>query len=151
MQNSNLESPNCCCTPTNETKQTLPPFKRSLKSIPSILLSVLIALFPKCPLCWAAYMSMFGSVGLVNLPYMGWLLPVLFVFLGIHLYLLYQRSEMTGPLPFQLSLSGAFLIILGKFVFSQTWVLFIGMSLLIIASLMISWHSIPTFIKTTQH
>jgi hypothetical protein len=32
------------------------------------VLSLLIAFFPKCPVCWATYMSMFGSVWLARTP-----------------------------------------------------------------------------------
>src|SRR5689334_21618698 len=61
--------------------------------VPSVATSVFIAFFPKCPVCWGVYMSMFSGIGLARLPYMKWLLPVLLVFLGLHLYLLYVRRK----------------------------------------------------------
>ncbi len=147
MHNSISESKTCCCSTDDRSKNTInapaTKAKFSLKGIPSILLSIGIAFFPKCPICWAAYMSMFGSVGLANLPYMKWLFPVLFIFLGIHLYLLYKKSSTNGFLPFQLSLGGAVLMLIGKVVFPQaTWLVFVGTSCIIVSSLLISFSSL---------
>lgn len=89
------------------------PALRTVRSLLSVLLSILIAFFPKCPLCWAAYMSMFGSAGLALTPYMGWLYPVLIVLLGSHLLLLFQKAPEKGYGPFVLSVTGA-LVILGS-------------------------------------
>ena len=60
-------------------------------------------------MCWAVYMSMFGSLGLAKLPYMKWLLPVMMIFLAIHLFFLYKRIRVAGYLPFIISMLGAFL------------------------------------------
>jgi hypothetical protein len=102
-----------------------------------MLLSILIAFFPKCPVCWAVYMSMFSSVGLANIPYMRWLLPVLSVSLGIHLFLLYRKIPQRGYLPFVVSLAGAILMLGGKYFFpAEKWLLIAGMSLIISGSLL---------------
>ena len=102
-----------------------------------MLLSILIAFFPKCPVCWAVYMSMFGSLGLAKLPYMSWLLPVLMAFLGFHLFLLYRKAPQRGYLPFSISLTGAALIIGGRFFFPfEHWLLFTGMALIVSGSLL---------------
>ena len=109
----------CACQATTPIPPKPPPeaavlpaaAKQTVRSLRSVLLSVLIAFFPKCPLCWAAYMSMFGSLGLANTPYMGWLLPVLVGVLGIHLYLLAKKIPHKGYGPFGLSLAGALLVV----------------------------------------
>ena len=41
------------------------------------LASLGVAFFPKCPVCWAAYLSVFGIAGLEQIPYAPWLQPVL--------------------------------------------------------------------------
>ena len=41
------------------------------------LASLALAFFPKCPICWAAYLSVFGIAGLDRIPYSPWLQPVL--------------------------------------------------------------------------
>lgn len=113
--------------------------KPTIKAVSSLGLSFLVAFFPKCPLCWAAYLSMFGSFGVSNLPYMGWLYPVLIGFLLLHLYLVFRKREVKGYGPFVLSIIGA-LILLGSRIFS--WedknLLIAGMAFILIGSL---WNS----------
>ncbi|MEM0577429.1 hypothetical protein [Flavobacterium polysaccharolyticum] len=136
---------NCCChhKKTEELKKEIleqdkPNFR--FKSLSSVALSVLIAFFPKCPLCWAAYMSLFGFLGLSQLPYMSWLLPVLLVFLGIYLVILYRKSHKNGYIPFQLSLTGAILLLIGKLFFPlEKWIAVLGMIFIISSSLWLSF------------
>ncbi|SHM58111.1 hypothetical protein SAMN05444266_10973 [Chitinophaga jiangningensis] len=111
--------------------------KKSARSVPSILLSILIAFFPKCPVCWAVYMSMFGSIGLAKLPYMPWLLPILAVFLLFHVGGQFRAIPLKGPLPFIFSLAGASCLLLSRFVPGGTKVMMIGgMAAIIIGSLL---------------
>lgn len=139
---NNSANPSCCCG-VNMQEQTEKPsakVKKTAGAVPSVLVGVLVAFFPKCPLCWAAYMSMFGSVGLARLPYMGWLLPVLLAFLGIHLFVLLKKSSKKGYLPFILSLSGAVIILCGRTFFPvEKWLLVAGMVLVISGSLLNSF------------
>ncbi|MBD1386527.1 hypothetical protein IDJ75_14670 [Mucilaginibacter rigui] len=111
--------------------------KKTVKAIPSVLTSILIAFFPKCPFCWAVYMSMFSSIGLANIPYMGWLLPVLIGMLFIHLLLLFKKTASKGYLPFFISVCGCLLLITGRFVFpAEKWISLAGMALIISGSLL---------------
>ena len=146
MNNSTPKAKSCNCNTTVQNdivSEKSVEQKLTFKGIPSIILSVFIAFFPKCPVCWAAYMSMFGSIGLAQLPYMGWLLPVLSILLVVYLYMLYKKSDTNGYLPFQLSLVGATLMLLGKVCFpDESWLVFIGMGLIISASLLISFSAI---------
>ncbi|MDI9311724.1 MAG: hypothetical protein QM535_16050 [Limnohabitans sp.] len=145
MSTSISNSNACCCSnqQTNNTKkETIVPnkFQFSFKSLSSIVLSVLIAFFPKCPLCWAAYMSVFGFLGLAQLPFMGWLLPVLLLLFGIYLVILYKKSSKGNYLPFQLSLIGASFLASGKLFFpTETWIAIIGMICIISSSLSLSF------------
>jgi len=110
--------------------------KRTFRAMGSTFLSVLIAFFPKCPLCWAAYLSMFGSFGLSNIPYMGWLYPVLLGFLGLHLYFIYKKVKVKGYWPFILSVLGAFVLLSSRFFQTDNkQVLITGMMLILIGSL----------------
>jgi mercuric ion transport protein len=141
MNNSISEIKSCCCNAEKQnltTEKSISKTRKTLKAIPSMLLSVLIAFFPKCPVCWAVYMSMFGSLGLAQLPYMGWLLPVLMVFLGIHLFMIYKKSAPNNYLPFLLSLTGAIIILVGRFsLTNEKWLPILGMLLIISGSLFI--------------
>jgi hypothetical protein len=83
-------------------------------------------------------MSMFGSLGLAPLPYMGWLLPVLMVFLGIHLFMIYKKSASNNYYPFWFSLTGAIMILVGRFsIANEKWLPIAGMLLIISGSLFI--------------
>jgi hypothetical protein len=115
---------------------------QAARSLPSVFVSVLIAFVPKCPACLAAYLSMFGSVGLALTPYMGWLYPVLVVLLGVHLVLLLQKAPRKGYGPFLFSVAGA-AIILGSraLVSGNRFVTISGILLILSGSL---WNSVST-------
>lgn len=143
MENSIGETKDCCCC--SKTVQVEPAPKRPLeikktvKSVPSMLLGLGVAFFPKCPMCWAAYMSMLGGIGLSNLPYMKWLFPVLVAFLGLHLYLVFRKAKTKGYGPFLISLFGALTILGARELFPNSQpVLLTGMALLVVGSL---WNS----------
>lgn len=140
-----ITASSCNCQHTNVAAPPLPQEKNTakgravLKSASSVLLSFLIAFFPKCPVCWAAYMSLFGSFGLSQLPYMKWILPALLGFLALHLYLLLRKVRTKGYGPFLLSIAGAAIVLAARSVFTnQQWMLFAGMSLILAGSL---WNS----------
>lgn len=43
------------------------------------LATMALAVFPKCPMCWSAYLSFFGVAGLETLPSTPWLVPLFVV------------------------------------------------------------------------
>jgi hypothetical protein len=141
--NTSGSTPSCCCNNQAQepkTDSTLVKIKKTSKSLPSILTSVLIAFFPKCPMCWAVYMSTFGSLGLVQLPYMPWLLPVLLLFFAVHLFMLYRKIPQRGYLPFLMSLGGAIVILTCRsFLPQEKWLLVAGMVFIISGSLLNSF------------
>ena len=74
-----------------------------------------LALFPKCPFCWAAYLSLFGIAGLGSIPYSPWLQPVLAILLLSNLASLWFRARATSRMmPFYLATAGALTIIASK-------------------------------------
>jgi mercuric ion transport protein len=110
--------------------------KGPIRSIPPVVLGLWVAFFPKCPICWAAYMNVFGIVGATWIPYMGWMYPVLAGMLCVHLLLMLRRSPQTGYLPFALSLGGALTILVGRHyaVFAER-ILILGILLIAAGSL----------------
>lgn len=135
------ELPMCHCQMgiVADSKPTEAVGKKTVKSLSSVGLSVLIAFFPKCPICLAAYLSMFGSIGLARSPIMGWLFPALLLILGIHLYLLFKKTSQKGYGPFLFSLVGALLIVSGRSIMPEAkFLLWGGMMFIFIGSL---WNS----------
>jgi mercuric ion transport protein len=64
----NLKKTSCACSSNNSLKKT--PTKGSKKmSFLNSLSVVLLFLFPKCSLCWAAYASLFSFIGLKSVNY----------------------------------------------------------------------------------
>jgi protein SCO1/2 len=71
------------------------------------LASLGLAFFPKCPICWAAYMSVLGIAGLNQLPYSPWLQPLLAVVVLINVASVWLRGRSTGRM------HGAYLVSAG--------------------------------------
>lgn len=145
MSNSN-EISSCNCQHSSQDESTGVSFSGVRKTgsmLPSVFMSILIAFFPKCPFCWAVYMSMFGSIGLVKLPYMPWLFPVLIGFLAFHLFMLWRKVPQKGYFPFLISLAGAVVILSGKLFFPLAqWLSVTGMILIISGSLLNNFSNI---------
>jgi len=119
--------------------------KKSWHSAGALLFNLLIALFPKCPMCWAAYMSLFGSVGLAHTPYMGCLFYLLLGFLSVHLFFLLKCTSQRGYTPFLFCLSGSLAILYGRLFLADPQLLnLLGLSLVTISAL---WNLITNFYK----
>ncbi|MEM1297320.1 MAG: SCO family protein, partial [Verrucomicrobiota bacterium] len=85
--------------------------RSSLARLTGVLGAVALAIYPKCPFCWGAYMSIFGVVGLENLPFLPWLVPVLFGLMIVNLASVWLRSRTTGRMTgFVLVCCGSLLI-----------------------------------------
>jgi protein SCO1 len=77
--------------------------------------SVAVAFFPKCPVCWAAYMSLLGIAGCERLPYSPWLQPLLVVLMLVNVLSVWMRARATRRMSgFYLAASGAMTIVLSK-------------------------------------
>ena len=113
-------------------QRTEPDTRRATSSVLGTLASVGLAFFPKCPICWAAYMSVFGVVGLDRIPYSPWLQPVLAILMLINLGSVWLRARSTGRmLAFYLASSGAVVLISSKLVhgFDKTALVGVGLTL----------------------
>ena len=102
-------------------------------------LSLLVAFFPKCPMCWAVYMSALGVTGLAQVPYLSFLFPVLVGMLGVHLFLLWRQVDKVGPGPFLTSVAGILTVLLVRtYAADAHWALNGGILLMLGGSL---WQS----------
>ena len=63
-----------------------------------VALPLIAAILPKCPMCWAAYLSVFGIAGLGWAPYFRWLVPAMVVLMSINLGSLWLRGFRRGRL-----------------------------------------------------
>ena len=100
-----------------------------------LVLGSLMAFFPKCPMCWAAYMNMFGCVWLANTAYTTWLFPLLLACSGLHLAVLLRRSRRHGYAPFLFSLAGMLVILASRSMFAQErWLAVTGMLIMLSGS-----------------
>ncbi|MFY2563598.1 hypothetical protein ACN469_38750 [Corallococcus terminator] len=103
----------------------------------AVLLGVLLAFLPKCAMCWAAWLSLFGGVGLASGPALDWLFPTLMGLSALHLLLLLRRAPRRGPAPFALSLAGFVVILLAREQpVPARWLLFLGIALMVSGSLL---------------
>jgi hypothetical protein len=68
------------------------------------------AFFPKCVMCWTAYLSVFGLAGLERIPYEPWLLPVFIALMLVNIASLWpgQRGNVAA---FALAVAGAQVIL----------------------------------------
>jgi protein SCO1/2 len=109
-------------------------FSKASNTVRQVVFPVLIVFFPKCPFCWAAYLSVFGISGIQSIPYSPWLLPLFFGLMVFNLLLLKRKAKVrNGLFPFWISLIGTFLVGSG-YVLTLQPISFIGIGLIFIGA-----------------
>jgi len=107
-----------------------------LNTTQQVVFPVLVVFFPKCPFCWAAYLSVFGISGLQSIPFSPWLLPVIFGVMMFNLVLLYRKAAVrNGLFPFWISLTGTFLVVIG-YTMANKATSFLGIGLIFIGAVL---------------
>lgn len=82
------------------------------KSIGSVIVPVFITLLPKCPFCFAAYLSLFGIAGMQLMPYVKFIPPLLFLAMSINIYALYKMGiKRNSFLPLYLCVIGSAIVV----------------------------------------
>lgn len=106
---------------SDETQSAVPPpvdppaHRKTASPVFGALASLGVAFFPKCPICWAAYLSVFGVAGLNQIPYSPWLQPVLVAVMLINIASVWLRGRSTGRMSgFYLVSAGALAIVVLK-------------------------------------
>jgi len=113
--------------------------KESVLAAPAVAVSLL----PKvvCPICSPAYAALLSSLGLGFLASSTYLLPVTVGFLAIAIGALFFRaSKRQGLGPFRIGFVATACVIVGKFWIDSTSVIYVGVGLLIVASV---WNAVP--------
>jgi protein SCO1/2 len=98
---------------------TAPERSASAVSAASPLLGTLaslgVAFFPKCPICWATYLSVLSVAGVGRIPYSPWLEPVLFGMMLVNLACVWWRGRSNGRMSgSSLVAAGALTIVVSK-------------------------------------
>ena len=122
--------------------------KHSLKEGLLVLPGIGVSLLPKvaCPLCWPAYAGLLGSVGLGFLLSTTYLPLVTGAFLVIAVAALgYRARGRRGYGPLTLGLAASVVILTFKFVIEFSAGTYLGVGLLILASL---WNTWPRYAAT---
>lgn len=133
--------PVCPCESAASVEKTSAPAvaRSSGRTVGALVVSILVAFFPKCPMCWAAYCSALGLAGLAGSPYMEALLPVLVAMLGFHLISLGKQVRKVGYGPLLISVAGATtLFLVRRYTPSTGWALNSGILLIVSGSV---WNS----------
>ncbi len=102
----------------------------------------MVALLPKlsCPMCWPAYAGLLTALGLGFLMSGRYLFAVTAVFLVISVgALAFRNRERRGIAPALVGLTGAVVVLFGKFQFEWINAMYAGLAILISASLWNSW------------
>lgn len=101
-----------------------------------------VSLLPKliCPACWPAYAGIVSAVGLSFLISATYLLSLTVAFLAITAFVLaFRAARRHGYGPFGVGLLAAAVILTGKFYFDAEQATYIGVGLLVAASVWNSW------------
>ena len=121
-------------------------WKQSSLALPSVGVSILPKL--ACPACWPAYAGLLSSVGLGFLISTVYLLPLTVAFLVLALTaLVFRANKRQGYGPFFLGLVAAGGVLLGKFAFGSSLIVYSALGLLVIASV---WHAWPLANSPTE-
>jgi protein SCO1/2 len=111
--------------------------RRSASPLVATLASVGVAFFPKCPVCWAAYLSFFGIATLEQIPYAPWLLPLLAAAVLVNLLSVWLRARVSGRFgAFYLVAAGAAVIFASNLGIGSEAVAISGVGLTLAGSLL---------------
>ena len=108
----------------------------------AMLPAIGMAFLPKlaCPACWPAYAGLLSSLGIGFIDYTSYLLPLTGGFLVIALVALaYRAQQRRGYKPLLVGMLAGAILIIGKFYFDSDVTMYIGLALLVMASLWNTW------------
>lgn len=121
---------------------TTPARKRFGAGIVPLLPAIGAAVMPKlvCPACWPAYAGILSAVGLGFINYSPYLLPLTAVFSAVVLISLAWRAKTRrGYAPLLLGGAATAILLVGKFYFDSDNATYLGIALLVAASLWNTW------------
>lgn len=115
--------------------------KKWIMTTPSFLLASVAALpVLTCPACWPLYAGLLSSMGVGFIDYTPYLLPITVVLLFLSLFpLIWKAETRQGYKPLILGAASAILILGAKFYLQNSYAFYIGVVMLIGASVWNIW------------
>ena len=117
--------------------------KKRIGKAANILAASLLLLMPKCAMCWAAYLGIFGLAGFSALAYRTWFLPMAMVLCSLTMgRLLWRAFYQHNYLAFLFMLVAALLIAWQKWTGSHNnvgWLAMLFMALAWVSERRIRW------------
>ena len=110
----------------------------------SFMLALFIAFCPKCPICWAAWLSGFGLLSASAIPYRPWYLYLSIGLMILNIVALYLLNKKHDLKPLLMNIAGASLIIVNRFTVNQSTLMITGGILLLAGA---AWSSMPVWMK----
>lgn len=113
-------------------------WKHSVAALPALVVAWLPSV--TCPVCWPAYAAVLSAMGLPFIAYDGYLLPLMAAALLVAVGSLGFQGWKRGAYgPTSLGVAAAGAIILGRFVLQSDVWFYVGVGLLIVASMWNAW------------
>lgn len=111
--------------------------KSAFKSLSSVVVPIFVTLLPKCPFCFAAYLSLFGIAGMQLMPYVKFILPLLFLAMSINIYALYKMGvKRNSFLPLYLCVTGSAIVVAFGYYNPMKFGLISGLILLFLSAIL---------------
>src|SRR5712692_6539944 len=102
--------------------------------------SALLAVAPKCPICFLAYFGIFGVATASASVYRVWLPPVTAIWLALTVAMLFfQRAGQRRYSPALLGIFAGLAVFVGRFIFDYQALVYAGITALVAAVVWRSW------------
>lgn len=142
------------CTATSGVKEDKKQSNTTLLSrFSTVVLPVLIAFFPKCPMCWMAYLNLIGISSIVSIDHKPWLVYVFMALALINLGVFYRLAKKRNGLwPFYMACGGTLLLGLNYWLDLGVFAVLMGLVLTLFSTLLNSlsfkrYHKLRHFIN----
>lgn len=121
----------------------LPHERRMALPILGTLATLAFAFFPKCAVCWAAYLSMFGIAGMIQIPYSPWVKAAFAALMLLNAVSVWLRSRATRRMTGFYLVSAGALALLSTLQFGWKSAAATGVVLTTAGSLVSAWRRPP--------
>ncbi|MCW3464969.1 hypothetical protein [Chitinophaga nivalis] len=123
------------------------------QTIRHVVTAMLIALFPKCPVCWGIYLSLFSSVGIAKIPYTPEMLLLFLLIMVYNIYQMYHTCFIRKYfIPWYIQLTAYLALLINWRYMNNDWIIGLSITGLVLSSLLINTRlSIHHLLKSIKH